>query len=75
MVVSVNGVRKSKANKNEKSKSISFKFAAGDELEIIEKEKGIIKINSFKVEGEKLNVYCIILSKNKIKDNPFLIHI
>ena len=62
VMVFVNGVSKSDANENEKSKIIKFKFDAGDELKITEKEGGIIKLNSFKVEGEKLNIYCIILS-------------
>ena len=63
VVVNLNGARKSAAKAKVPSKSINFEFVTGDELKIIEKEGGIINLNSFKVQGEKLNVYCIILSR------------
>ena len=65
-------VSKGDANKNEKSKSIKLEFSPGDELKITEKNGGIIKLNSFNVEGEKLNVYFIILSRRNFFNLDFL---
>ena len=49
--VYLNGNLISSAGKNQKSKVANFKYNKGDVLEIKEEETGIIKINSFKLEG------------------------
>ena len=63
VVVRLNGDTTGEVEANVKSKTINFEFGKGDELKISEEGTGIIKLNSFKVQGEKLNVYCIILSR------------
>ena len=49
--VYLNGTLISSAGKNQKSKVVNFKYNKGDVLKINEEKTGIIKINSFKLEG------------------------
>ena len=61
--VFLNGGRKSTANANVKSKRIIFEFSTGDELKIIEKGSGIIKLNSLNVECIAGSIGCSSNSK------------
>ena len=72
VVVRFNGATKGEAEANVLSKSITFEFNKGDELKISEEGSGMIKLNSFKVQGEKLNVYCIILPRRIIINSHVL---
>ena len=63
VVVFLNGGRKSTANANVKSKRIIFEFSTGDELKIIEKGSGIIKLNSLNVECIAGSIGCSSNSK------------